>query len=136
MKKWKTNLSLSLLHYSILHLRWKSHLMHYNNNSWTMLRYACNEALHVPHLSLFMLGLHPFLFCFFTNERHFYVENVLKIRATSKATGEREYPAFFLPIILKRRYYFVKLCFLPFYPCFSSVSFEVLEKGVEVFFLL
>ena len=43
-EKWQTNVSLSLLHRGILHLRWKAHLMHYNDNSWTMLRYACYET--------------------------------------------------------------------------------------------
>lgn len=118
MKKRQTNVSLSLLHCSISHLRWKAHLMHYNNNSWTMLRYACYEALHVQHLSLFMLGLHPFLLCFFTNERHFYVENVLKMRATSKATGKKNPQHFFSLLFWKGGIILWSSVFFRFIPAF------------------
>ena len=118
--KWKTNVSLSLLHYNISHLRWKAHLMYYNNNSWTMLRYACYEPLHVPHLSLFILGLHPFPFFSLQTRDKLSCSKCIENESYFKRYMKKESPAFFLPIILKRRYYFVKLCFLPFYPCFSS----------------
>ena len=127
--KWKTNVSLSLLHYNISHLCWKAHLMYYNNNSWTMLRYACYEALHVPHLLLFVLGLHPFLFCFFTNERHFYVENVLKMRATSKATGEKNPQHFSSPLFWKGGIILWSSVFFRFIPAFLQHVFGGVREG-------
>ena len=138
--KWKTNVSLSLLHYNISHLRWKAHLMYYNNNSWTMLRYACYEPLHVPHLSLFILGLHPFPF--------FSLQTRDKLSCSTKrkvywkwellqTLHEKGIPSIFPPHYFEKEVLFCEALFSSVLSLlFFSMSSEVLEKGVEVFFLL
>ena len=134
--KWKTNVSLSLLHYNISHLRWKAHLMYYNNNSWTMLRYACYEPLHVPHLSLFILGLHPFSFHSFQMRQTFMFKVYWKWELLQKL-HEKGIPSIFPPHYFEKEVLFCEALFSSVLSLlFFSMSSEVLEKGVEVFFLL
>ena len=95
-----------------------------------MLRYACYEPLHVPHLSLFILGLHPFPFFSLQTRDKLSCSKCIENESYFKRYMKKESPAFFLPIILKRRYYFVKLCFLPFYPCFSSACLRRCQRRV------
>ena len=127
--RWKTNVSLSLLHYNISHLRWKAHLMHYNNNSWTMLRYAYYEPLHVPHLSLFILGLHPFSFFSLQTRDKLSCSNVLKMRAPSNATWKRNPQHFSSPLFWKGGIILWSSVFFRFIPAFLQHVFGGVREG-------
>ena len=89
-------------------------------------------------MSLFMFHILCFSFedfihsHFFSlqNERQTFMFKCIENKSYFKSYMKKESPAFFLPIILKRRYYFVKLCFLPFYPCFSSACLRRCQRRV------
>ena len=91
----------------------KKHLMHYNNNSWTM--------LHYPHCvptttscSTFVFPTQP-LSLFF--KRNFHVENIEWERCFKRKIEESPY--MLLLLIIKGRYYFVKLLHTFFVFCVS-----------------
>ena len=122
-------MSLSLLHYNISHLRWKAHLMYYNNNSWTMLRYACYEPLHVPHLSLFILGLHPFPFFSLQTRDKLSYSKCIENESYFKRYMKKESPAFSSPLFWKGGIILWSSVFFRSIPAFLQHVFGGVREG-------
>ena len=84
--------------------------MYYNNNSWTMLRYACYEPLHVPHLSLFILELHPFSF-FSSQMRQTFMFKVYWKWELLQKLHEKGIPSIFPPHYFEKEVLFCEALF-------------------------